>query len=143
MEELKTRFKQLIEKLGYYLYDLEYVKEDGERILRVLIENDSRITLDDCVIVSEKLGESLDENDPFDEPYQLEVSSAGAERVLHNSEQIERHIGEFVHIETFEQHYDGILKDYQDGNLTLELKNKKKVKVHDMDVQLIRLAIMI
>ncbi len=143
MNKLKMRFQKIIEELGYYLYDLEYVKEDGEQILRVLIENDQKITLDDCVLVSEKIGEALDIDDPIDEPYGLEVSSAGAERLLRNSAEIQRHVSDYVHVETFEQHFDGVLIEYKEGTLTIEQKNKKKVKVHEMDINLIRLAIKI
>lgn len=129
--------------MGYYLYDVEYVTEEGEKILRVMIENDDYITLDDCITVSRALGTMLDEDDPFDDPYNLEVTSAGAERVLHTAEQIARQVGEMVYIETFEQKVTGQLIGYQDGQLTIRFKNKKETAISEMDINLIRLTIVL
>ena len=141
MEQLKQNILQVVQGLGYYLYDVEYVTEDGERILRVLIENDSHITLDDCVLVSEKVGELLDLDDPFEDSYNLEVTSAGAERVLHTSDQIARQVGAFVYVETFEQTFKGQLTKYKDGLLTLRFNNNTETTINEMDINLIRLAI--
>lgn len=141
METLKPRIEAVVTDLGYYLYDVEYVKEDGNYVLRIKIENDTRITLDDCITVSEHVGQMLDEDDPFDDAYNLEVTSAGAERVLHTSDQIKRQVGELVYIETFEQTFTGQLIDYNDGSLTIRFKNNKQTVVNEMDINLIRLTL--
>jgi ribosome maturation factor RimP len=141
MEELKKRVLNLLESTNYFLYDLDYGEENGEHVLRVLIENDSKITLDDCVIVSQMIGEMLDDEDPFSEAYQLEVASAGAERVLYTKEQILRHIGKIVHVETFDQQLTGKLIQYKNGVLVIQGKNNKETKIDEMDIQLIRLSI--
>lgn len=141
METLKPRIEAVVTDLGYYLYDVEYVLEEGEYVLRIMIENDSRITLDDCIAVSHKIGEMLDQDDPFDNAYNLEVTSAGAERVLHTSEQIKRQVGEMIHVETFEQTFTGQLIKYSDGKLTIRFNNKSETVVNEMDINLIRLTI--
>ena len=143
MEQLRKRIEALVTQLKYYLYDIEYVKEHGDNILRVLIENDTEITLDDCVIVSEALGVMLDEDDPFEEPYNLEVTSSGAERELRTSAQIQRAVCKWVYVETFDQQVLGKLTNYDDGTLTLQMKNKKTTKIEEMDANLIRLAIVL
>ena len=143
MEELKDKIRQVVNDLGYYLYDVEYVLEDGENILRIMIENDTHITLDDCVLVSENIGLMLDEDDPFEESYNLEVTSAGAERTLHTSEQINRAIGEMVYVETFEQTFTGQLMKYKDGQLTIRFNDNKQTTVAEMDIHLIRTAIVL
>ncbi len=143
MDQLKKRIEDLLTGLSYYLYDLEYVTEAGQKILRVLIENDTEITLDDCVLVSERIGLMLDEDDPFDEPYNLEVTSSGAERVLRTPEQIHRAIGKWVYVERFDQQQTGKLIAYNNGVLTLQLKDKKTTQIEEMDVNLIRLAIVL
>ena len=114
MDKIKQRIEEIITKLGYYLYDVEYVTENNEKVLRVMVENDTHITLDDCVVVSEHLNNAFDQDDPFDEPYNLEVTSAGAEHELHTSEQIERAVGETVYVETYDQKITGTLVRYKD-----------------------------
>lgn len=141
--ELKETIRPIIEALNYYLYDVEIVKEDGNDILRVLIENETYINIDDCVTVSRVLSEKLDEIDPFEDPYMLEVTSAGAERILRTSEEIKRAVGKGVYIETLEQKLEGKLEKFKDNVLTIKTKNKKTHQINNMDVEFIRLAIML
>lgn len=142
MEKLTKKIEEIVESLNYYLYDLEYVKENSDYVLRIMIENNTTIDIDDCVKVSRAVSEYLDIDDPFTEAYNLEVTSPGAERELHTKEQIERAVGKFVHIETIEQKYDGTLVFYKDSRLELKLRTTKKViQINEFDVNLIRLAI--
>ena len=72
---------------------VEYVVEFNNNVLRVMIENDDYINIDDCVSVSKVVSEELDVLDPFKEAYMLEVTSAGAEKELRNSEEVKRAVG--------------------------------------------------
>lgn len=141
MEKLKNNFKKIVEDLGYYLYDVIYEKKGNDYVLEVLIENDTFIDIDDCVKVSKVLSEELDIIDPFNEAYNLEVSSSGAERELRNSEQILRAVGKNILVKTLEQKFEGKLKSYKDGFLEIIQKNKRITKVNYIDVSYIRLAI--
>lgn len=141
MENIKIKFKEIVEGLGYYLYDVIYEKRGSDYVLEVLIENDTFIDIDDCVIVSKVISEELDILDPFKEAYNLEVSSSGAERELRNSEEILRVIGKNVYIETMDQKFEGKLKSFKDGFLEVVQKNKRTTKVNYIDVSYIRLAI--
>ncbi len=141
MEKLKENFKKIVEDLGYYLYDVTYEKKGNINVLEVLIENDTFIDVDDCVIVSKVISEELEILDPIKEAYNLEVSSSGAERELRNSEEILRAVGKNVYIETMEQKFDGKLKSFKDGFLEVLHKNKRTTKVNYIDVSYIRLAI--
>ncbi|MCD6482279.1 MAG: ribosome maturation factor RimP [Candidatus Izimaplasma sp.] len=140
MEKLKKRFKEIIENLGYYLYDIIYEKENGGYVLKVLIENDTFIDVDDCVKVSKVLSDELDILDPFTDAYNLEVSSSGAERELRNSEEIKRAVGKTIHLKTIEQSLEGKLISFKDGVLELKYKNKI-TKIDYIDVSYIRLTI--
>jgi len=140
MEQLKKQFNKIVESLGYYLYDVLYEKEHGTYVLKVLIENDTFIDIDDCVKVSKVLSEELDKNDPFKEAYNLEVSSSGAERELRNSAEIARAVGKNIHLKTIEQSLEGKLVSFNDGVLEIKYKNKK-TKIDYIDVTYIRLAI--
>jgi|LGOV01.1.fsa_nt_gb ribosome maturation factor RimP len=141
MEKLKKNFKKIVEELGYYLYDVIYEKKGNDYVLEVLIENDTFIDIDDCVKVSKVLSEELDITDPFNEAYNLEVSSSGAERELRNSEEILRAVGKNVMVQTLEQKFEGKLKSYEDGFLEILQKNKRTTKVNYIDVSYVRLAI--
>jgi len=140
MEKLNKRFKEIIENLGYYLYDVIYEKENGGYVLKVLIENDTFIDVDDCVKVSRVLSDELDTLDPFTDAYNLEVSSSGAERELRNSEEIKRAVGKTIHLKTIEQSLEGKLISFKDGVLELKYKNKI-TKIDYIDVSYIRLTI--
>ena len=140
MEKVKDRFKEIVEELGYYLYDVIYEKENGENVLKVLIENDTFIDVDDCVKVSHVLSDELDVLDPIQEAYNLEVSSSGAERELRTSEEIKRVIGKTVYIKTIEQTLTGKLLSFNGDVIEITYKNKK-IKIDYIDVSYIRLAI--
>ena len=140
MEKVKDRFKEIVEELGYYLYDVIYEKENGENVLKVLIENNTFIDVDDCVKVSHILSDELDVLDPIQEAYNLEVSSSGAERELRSSEEIKRVIGKTVYIKTIEQTLTGKLLSFNGEVIEITYKNKK-IKIDYIDVSYIRLAI--
>jgi len=141
MEKLIVKFRSIVEELGYYLYDVTYEKENNDYILRVMIENDSFIDIDDCVKVSRVISEELDVIDPFEDAYFLEVTSAGAEHELRNSDEIKRSIGKYVHIETLEQKLDGTILSFKDNVIELKTKNKRTHNINFIDVSFIRLAI--
>jgi len=143
MEKLKSRLKELVESLDYYLYDITYEKEGNDYILRVMIENDTFINIDDCIKVSKFVSEELDVLDPFKDPYMFEVTSAGAEHELRNSDEIKRAVGQNVHLETPEQKMDGKLEKFKDGILTIKQKNKRIHEVNYIDVSFIRTAIVL
>jgi ribosome maturation factor RimP len=141
MEKLKKDIEKIVNDLDYYIYDIEYVKEKNDYVLRIMIENEGVITIDDCIKTSKKVGEFLDINDPITDPYNLEVTSPGAERVLKTDNHIKRAIGKHVHIETVEQKFQGQLMSYKDGFFEVKQNNKRITKINEIDVNLIRLAI--
>ena len=98
LELLRIRLNPAIEDLGYELYDLEDLQSQGQRILRVSIDHEQGIQLEDCVRIDKKLQKLLDENDPIEEAYTLEVSSPGIFRVLKNPEHFRRFSGERIKI---------------------------------------------
>ena len=98
LELLRIRLSPAIEDLGYELYDLEDLHYQGQRILRVSIDHEKGIQLEDCVRIDKKLQELLDENDPIEEAYILEVSSPGIFRILRNPEHYRRFSGERIKI---------------------------------------------
>ena len=74
----------LVESLGYFLWDVEYVKEGADMYLRITIDSEEGITIEDCEKVHCAIDPLLDEADPIEEAYHLEISSPGIERELKN-----------------------------------------------------------
>lgn len=78
----------LAEELGYFLWDVEYVKEGADMYLRITIDSEDGITIEDCEKMHRAIDPLLDEADPIEDAYHLEVSSPGIERELKNDMQI-------------------------------------------------------
>ena len=93
-EKVEQLVKDPIEKLGYNLYDVEYVKEGPNYYLRVYIDKTNGIDLNDCEKVSDEINELLDRADYIKEQYFLEVSSPGIERKLRREEHLQQNISQ-------------------------------------------------
>jgi ribosome maturation factor RimP len=99
-DTLETRLAPLVEGLGYELWELEYSPGRGSGFLRLYIDAEAGITLDDCERVSRAVSELLDAEDPIPGQYTLEVSSPGLERPLRTAAHFARFVGETVQVET-------------------------------------------
>jgi ribosome maturation factor RimP len=113
-----------IEALGYMCWGVEFVSQGKHSILRVFIEKDSGITLEDCEAVSLQVSGILDVEDPISTEYELEVSSPGMDRLLFKDWQFDRYKGYVVQIKlnmTFEgkRKYQGILKGMEEGDVVI------------------------
>lgn len=85
---VKRIAEPLAEELGYFLWDVEYVKEGAEMYLRITIDSEDGITIEDCEKMHRAIDPLLDEADPIEDAYHLEISSPGIERDLKNDMQI-------------------------------------------------------
>ena len=88
-EQVREIITPTADELGYYLWDVEYVKEGADWILRITIDNDEGITIDDCERMTRAIDPILDEADPIEDAYYLEVSSPGIERELRTDAHLE------------------------------------------------------
>ena len=117
------------------LIDVEFLKEGSDWILRIFLENkDGDLTIEECEKVSRALSMILDEEDPIDKSYILEVSSPGLERPLKTEEDFERFKGELIAVKTFkkingQKEFVGTLKDFETEKITLVLKNDKEITI--------------
>jgi ribosome maturation factor RimP len=112
---------------------VEFTKEKKNWYLRVFIDKPGGVDIEDCQAVSEILSAKLDEADPIEQAYFLEVSSPGAERPLKNERDMEKAVGKHVYLTTHEavngQHvFEGRLAQFDGQMLTVELIVKGKVK---------------
>ncbi len=100
-ERVRTIIQPTADELGYYLWDVEYVKEGADYILRVTIDQDNGITIDDCEAMTRAIDPILDEHDPIEDSYLLEVSSPGIERELSRDEHFDLCVGEKVEVRLY------------------------------------------
>lgn len=145
--ELKTEelVSPLVEANNFELVDVEFVKEAGTNYLRIYIDKEGGITIDDCEIISRALSDLLDEKDYIDEAYILEVSSPGLGRPLKKDKDFARSIGEDVDIKLFkpidkQKEFSGVLEAYDEKEITVKLDEETIMKFNRKDIALIRLA---
>lgn len=122
-----------LDKEGFELVDVEYVSEGGNRYLRVYVDKEGGIDIDECGRVSEYLSDQLDQKDPIADAYILEVSSPGAERPLKKPEDFRRAVGKDVFVTTYEKidgakEFEGPLVAYDGESLTVKAGKKGKAK---------------
>jgi ribosome maturation factor RimP len=135
-------------ELGLLLWDVRFVKEGATWILRVIIDReDTPVSINDCVDVSRRLSPVLDEVDPIEQSYCLEVTSPGADRELVRDEHFAYYEGFPVNVKLYspdengQKEIAGILAAYTDGELTLTLEEgtertfgkKEYASVHAID----------
>ena len=135
----------LIERNGFELVDVEYVKEGGNWYLRAYIDKPGGINVDDCEMVSRELSDILDEKDFIDEAYILEVSSPGLGRPLKKEKDFARSMGKLVEIRTYrpiekQKEFCGILNAYDESSVTIDEDGQLRT-FDKKDIALIRLAI--
>ncbi|MCI5868242.1 MAG: ribosome maturation factor RimP [Dorea sp.] len=135
----------IVEEYGFELVDVEYVKEGSNWYLRAYIDKPGGITVNDCEAVSRKLSDILDEKDYIDDAYILEVSSPGLGRPLKKEKDFKRSLGEEVEIRTYrmvekQKEFTGILKDYDETTVTIELDDETLKTFEKSNIALIRLA---
>jgi ribosome maturation factor RimP len=133
-EVVEELTQPILQDLGLELVEIEFVKEGKNWFLRVYIDKENGVDIEDCGIVSERLSEKLDELDPITQNYFLEVSSPGAERPLKKAKDFEKAIGKNVFIKTYEpidgeKGFEGKLLDYDGQTIKVEIKIKTRKKV--------------
>lgn len=131
-EKVENIILEPIKKLEYELYDVEYVKEGKDYFLRIYIQAEKGIDLNDCEKVSNEITEILDKEDPIKEQYFLEVSSTGVEKNLRKEKHLKENLNNEVQIKLFKpiegkKQYKGILKEFDNDYLTLLVDKEVKL----------------
>ena len=130
---------------GCTLWDVEYVREAGTWFLRVYIDKEGGVSINDCEAVSRPLSDKLDEVDPIEGSYTLEVSSAGADRPLKKPEHFAQFMGEQVEVRLYRavdgaKDWVGALAGYEDGAVSLDTPDGRK-EFAKKDVAQVRLYV--
>lgn len=143
-EKVEKLIQKQVQDLGYSLYDVQYVKEGQNYFLRVFIEKENgTIDLNDCETVSNGINDILDTADYIKEQYFLEVSSTGLEKVLRKDKHLKDNVGNKIEIKLFKpidkkKEYMGILKEFNDNEITLEIENNHEMKISRKEISCIK-----
>ena len=116
---------KVAENLGMTVVDAEFKKEAGKQFLRMYIDKEGGVGIDDCEVFSRAFGDELDRLDPIEMEYILEVSSPGVERKLKSEREFLHYIGREVDVKLFKaldnkKEFTGILKSFSDGITTVD-----------------------
>ena len=135
----------LVEANGCTLWDVEYVREGGEWLLRLYIDKDGGVDINDCEAVSRAVDPVLDEKDPIPESYRFEVCSAGLERVLKRPSDFAQFMGAPVLVRLYRprdgrKEFAGTLSGYDDGRVTVTV-NGTPIIFEKSEVALVRLRV--
>lgn len=136
VDELVDLATPILDEFGYELVDLEFKREGSDWFLRIFIDKEGGVGLDDCVSVSRELSALLEVEDIIETAYRLEVSSPGLDRPLKKPEDFERFAGEKVKVKTLDlidpdergytrKTFSGTLVGLFDGRIRLQLLDKK------------------
>ena len=134
----------IAESLGLILWDVRFQKEGANWYLRIFIDKEGGVDIEDCVAMSHAIEEPLDEADPIEQSYNLQVSSPGLERDLVRDEHFRRFIGEKIMLKLpravdGQKEFHGVLGQYDDGTLTLLYGNNKTLTVNKKETSWVRL----
>ena len=142
-EKVENLILSEVEKLGYELYDVQYTKEGKDYYLRIFIDKENGIDLNDCEKVSEIVNPILDSADYIKEMYFLEVSSPGIERVLRKDKHLEQSIEKEIEIKLFkpmekQKELTGVLNKYDENNIYIQLQ-KEEIQIERKNISLMKL----
>ena len=148
LEAIKNLIETRINELGYSLYSLRNRKEGKDLILEVIVDRVEPISMNDIVSLTDEINKLLDESDPIEEGYVLDVSSLGAEKPL-KVEDLPLYKGSYIHLHLLnpilgENIYEGTLEEVNDEELVLSFMvktRKKSVNIPLSNINKVRLAI--
>ena len=142
-EKVEKLIKPIVEDIGYELFDVLYLKEGKNYILRVVIDNEEGISLEDCEKVNNGITDLLDEADYVKEQYFLEVSSPGIERILRKKWQLKKYIESEVEVKLFRKdengfkEYIGKLKEVGSDYLVIK-QEENEYKIKGLDISQVK-----
>jgi len=136
----------IVERNNFELVDVEFLKEGASWYLRIYIDKEGGITIDDCQIVSEELSEKLDKSDPIEQHYFLEISSPGIERPLKRDKDFIKYKDELVEVKLFQpidgkKIFIGKLNGLFEDKISITMDKERVVEFEKDKVALVRRTI--
>lgn len=147
VQDITNDLEPIVKQFDYELVDVEFVKEGPSYYLRIYIDKEGGITIDDCQKTSRAVEPVLDEKDLIEVPYILEVSSPGIDRVLKKDKDFERFQGHVVDVKLYEsmnkqKALQGELISKDDNELVISDETGEVIHIPSKNVAVVRLAIL-
>lgn len=144
-EQVWAFAEPVVQAHGCSLWDVEYVKEGGDWFLRLYIDKEGGVDINDCEAISRAVDPILDEKDPIPGSYHFEVCSAGLERVLKRPSDFQKYLGSPITVKLYRprngmKEIPCVLRAYEDGRLTVEA-GKETITFEKSEVALVRLRV--
>lgn len=144
VDRVSEIIKPYVDELSLELWDVTFKKEGTDWYLRVFIDKNGGVSIDDCVNLTHAITKPLDEADPISQSYMLEVSSPGVERELKTDKHFAEYVGSSVMMRTIRpidsvRDFNGVMTEFNDGMITVELKDGKKVTVNKKETSFVKL----
>lgn len=144
VQRVEEIVKPFADELGLELWDVKFVKEGSEWYLRVFIDKEGGISIDDCVDLTHAITKPLDDADPISQSYMLEVSSPGVERELTKDEHFEKNVGAAVMLRLIRavdgvRDFKGIMTSYADKKITILLQDETEVTFDKKETTYVKL----
>ena len=129
VRDVNRLIEPILDEMGFELVDIEYLSEHGRWVLRIYVDSEGGVTVDDCARVSNEIGDLIEVNDIFEHEYVLEVSSPGLNRPLKKEKDFLKAVGKKVKVKMINpvkerRNFTGYLKAFQDGMLYIEVRNE-------------------
>ncbi len=131
-EQVENLISKTVNDLGYSIYDVMYVKEGKDYYLRIFIDNEVGISLNDCEKVNDAITDMLDSANYIKDQYFLEISSPGIERHIRNDKQLQLNLNEEINVKLFKaldkkKELEGTLKEFNNESITIEIDGNKLI----------------
>lgn len=144
VERVVEIVKPFAEELNLEIWDVTFKKEGTDWYLRIFIDKEGGVSIDDCVDLTHAVSKPLDDADPIKQNYMLEISSPGVERELTKDEHFEKYIGQNIIIKTIRpvdgvRDFGGTLKKYENKTITVELKDGQEMTFNKKDTNFVKL----
>lgn len=145
-DRVREALEPIAEELGLEIWDIEYLKEGSNLVLRVYIDKEGGVTIDDCEAMSRASDPVIDEMDPIDQEYSFEVSSPGIERKLRLDPHFEKNLGNIIYIklirpdESGEREFVGMLRAFDGDSIFIEDDDGEVTEIKRNTTALIRLC---
>ena len=144
-EQVWAFAEPVVQAHGCSLWDVEYVKEGGDWFLRLYIDKEGGVDINDCEAISRAVDPILDEKDPIPDSYSFEVCSAGLERELKRPSDFAQFLGSAVTVKLYKpvnglKEQAGTLAAYADGAVTIR-QGEKEVRFEKSEVAQVRLRV--
>ena len=134
-QQIQQLLEPTVEAMGFELWGLEYLSQGRHSTLRIYIDHENGISVDNCAAVSEQVGSVMDVEDPITGEYTLEVSSPGMDRLLFKMEQYPAYVGEMIELRlrrAFEgrRKFKGILKGIEGEDVVVQVDDHEYLLPH-------------